>query len=109
MLFLEFGGRQIEVDERGYLVDPFAWERKMAEVMAANDGLTLTEAHWEIINFLRNYYEKYWISPKIKIMVKEVGKALGWEKGNTRYLYNLFPDGPAETSCRYAGIPNPTT
>ena len=108
MPFLELEGQQYEVDEEGYLQDWQAWKEGIAQVMADQDGLTLTSEHWEIIKFLREYFMKFQIAPMIKILVKELGKAMGPEKGNTKYLYELFPAGPAKQACRYAGLPKPT-
>lgn len=105
---MEIAGKQVEVDEDGYMVDLDAWNKDIALTMAKADGLDLTDAHWEIINFLRDYYQKYQIAPMIKILVKEIGKTMGADKGNTKYLYELFPDGPAKQACRYAGLPKPT-
>lgn len=108
MPYLEFEGKQHEIDENGYLQDWQAWKPGMAELMAKADGITLTPEHWEIINFLRDYFVKFQIAPMIKILVKEVAKVMGPEKGNTKYLYELFPAGPAKQACRYAGLPKPT-
>lgn len=108
MPMMDFAGKQIEVDEDGYLVDLEQWTKEIGAEMAKGDGLDLTEAHWEVINFLRDYYQKYQIAPMIKILVKEIAKVMGPEKGNTKYLYELYPDGPAKQACRYAGLPKPT-
>lgn len=108
MPHIEVGGKQYEVDEDGYMTDLEAWNKDIAVFMSKGDGLELADPHWEIINFLREYYQKYQIAPMIKILVKEVGKVMGPEKGNTKYLYELFPDGPAKQACRYAGLPKPT-
>jgi len=108
MPFIEFEGQQYEVDEDGYLVDWQAWKEQMAPLLAAQDGITLGAEHWEIIKFLREYFIKFQIAPMIKILVKEIGKVMGPEKGNTKYLYELFPGGPAKQACRYAGLPKPT-
>lgn len=105
---IEVNGKQIELDEDGYLIDLEQWEKEAATILAKEDDMELTDAHWEVINFLRDYYEKYQIAPMIKILVKEIGKVLGPEKGNTKYLYELYPAGPAKQACRYAGLPKPT-
>ena len=105
---IEIAGKQVEVDEDGYMTNLDDWNKDIALSMAEKDGIQLSESHWEIINFLRDYYQKYQIAPMIKILVKEVGKVMGPEKGNTKYLYELFPDGPAKQACRYAGLPKPT-
>ncbi|SPQ01224.1 Sulfite reductase, dissimilatory-type gamma subunit [Candidatus Sulfobium mesophilum] len=105
---MDFQGKQIEVDDDGYLINLDDWSKELATELAKGDGLTLTDAHWEVINFLREYYKQYQIAPMIKILVKEIGKAMGPEKGNTKYLYELYPAGPAKQACRYAGLPKPT-
>jgi len=108
MATIDVGGKQVELDDDGYLVDLEQWNKEVAEVLAKEDSTELTDAHWEVINFLRDYYEKYQIAPMIKILVKEIGKVMGPEKGNTKYLYELYPAGPAKQACRYAGLPKPT-
>lgn len=108
MPHIEVAGKQVEVDEDGYMVNLDDWNKEIGDHMAKADGLDLTDSHWEIITFLRDYYQKYQIAPMIKILVKEVGKVMGPDKGNTKYLYELFPDGPAKQACRYAGLPKPT-
>lgn len=108
MPHLEVDGKQYEVDEDGFLVDWQEWKKEIADFMAKEDGQDLTGEHWEIINFLRDYFVKFQIAPMIKILVKEIGKVMGPEKGNTKYLYQLFPAGPAKQACRYAGLPKPT-
>lgn len=101
-------GRTLETDEEGYLQHLQDWNVEVATRMADRDGIVLTEAHWEVINFLREYYDDYKIAPAIRILTKAMAKKLGREKGNTRYLYKLFPEGPAKQACRYAGLPKPT-
>jgi len=108
MANIDFQGKQIEVDDDGYIVNLGDWTPELATHFAGQDGLTLTEQHWEVINFLREYFQKYQIAPMIKILVKEIGKVMGPEKGNTKYLYELYPAGPAKQACRYAGLPKPT-
>ncbi len=105
---LEHEGTSYEVDEEGYLMDWQLWNEGLAGVMAKEDGLDLSDAHWDVIRFLREYFEKYQIAPMIKILTKELAKKYGKEKGNTKYLYELYPAGPAKQACRYAGLPKPT-
>ncbi|MEW6218033.1 MAG: TusE/DsrC/DsvC family sulfur relay protein [Thermodesulfobacteriota bacterium] len=105
---IEFQGKRIEVDDNGFILNLSDWSEDLARHLAAQDGITLTDAHWEVINFLRDYYRKYQIAPIIKTLVKEIGTVLGPEKGTTRYLYELFAGGPAKQACRYAGLPRPT-
>lgn len=108
MATLDFDGKSFEVDDDGYLIDWQEWQEGVATNMAKEDGMDLTEAHWEVIKFLREYFEKFQIAPMIKILTKELAKKYGKEKGNTKYLYELYPAGPAKQACRYAGLPKPT-
>jgi len=104
----EIDGRVLETDEEGYLQDVEDWSPEIAEEMARREGIELTEAHWEVLKFLREYYQQYEIAPAVRILVKAVGRRLGPDKGNTKYLYQLFPYGPAKQACKFAGLPKPT-
>jgi tRNA 2-thiouridine synthesizing protein E len=106
MQYIELGGKRIETNKHGFVVDPRSWSEALAEHMARQDGLTLSEGHWEVISILRDHFAKYEIAPMIKILVKEIGKRSP-ERGNALYLYGLFPDGPGKQACRYAGLPTP--
>ena len=101
-------GKILETDEEGYLSNLADWSEEVAQKMATDDNCHLTDDHWEVINFLRDYYAKYQIAPPIRVLTKAIGKKLGPEKGSSRYLYELFPYGPAKQACRYAGLPKPT-
>jgi tRNA 2-thiouridine synthesizing protein E len=105
---IEVNGKTIETDEEGYLVNLNEWNEDAAKILAAQDDLQLTESHWEVINFLREYYDEYQIAPAVRVLTKAIGKKLGPEKGNSKYLYELFPYGPAKQACRFAGLPKPT-
>lgn len=98
----------LETDHEGYLRSRGDWTRELAVELATADGIDLTDAHWEVISFLQEYYENYEIAPAIRILTKQIGKRYGQEKGNSKYLYELFPKGPAKQACRYAGLPKPT-
>jgi tRNA 2-thiouridine synthesizing protein E len=101
-------GKEFAVDEEGYLANINDWVPGVADVMSKQDELELTDEHWDIIKFLREYYEEYQIAPAIRVLTKAVAKNLGKDKGNSKYLYGLFPYGPGKQACRYAGLPKPT-
>ncbi len=105
---LEVDGKTLETDENGYLEHLDDWSPTVAQAMATAEEVTLTPEHWEIIHFLREYYQEYQIAPAVRVLTKAVGKRLGAEKGNSRYLYSLFPFGPGKQACKYAGLPKPT-
>ncbi len=108
MASIDVNGKSFEVDEEGYLVTLTDWEKGVADVMSKEDDLELSPEHWDIIDFLREYYEEYQIAPAVRVLTKAVGKKLGKDKGNSKYLYGLFPYGPGKQACRYAGLPKPT-
>lgn len=105
---LAVGERELDTDPEGYLRDLDDWSEEVAQEMARADGIELVDNHWEVIHFLQEYYQEYSIAPAIRILTRAMARKLGREKGNTRYLYQLFPDGPAKQACRYAGLPKPT-
>lgn len=105
---IEASGKMYETDEEGYLSNLSDWDPAVADVMAKLDDCNLTENHWQVINFLREYYQEYQIAPAVRVLTKAIGKKLGPEKGNSKYLYELFPYGPAKQACKYAGLPKPT-
>ena len=104
----EINGKTYETDEEGYLVNLSGWDEEAAKYLAVEEKVDLTEQHWEVINFLREYYNDYQIAPAVRVLTKAIGKKLGPEKGNSKYLYELFPYGPAKQACKIAGLPKPT-
>lgn len=105
---IEVNGKTIELDEENYMVDLSEWNEDIAKVLADQDEMKLTDNHWEVIKFLREYYQEFQIAPAVRVLTKEIGKKLGPDKGNSKYLYELFPYGPAKQACRFAGLPKPT-
>ncbi len=100
-------GREIPVDERGYLRCLDDWSEALAEHLAARDGIALTPAHWEVLRFLREHYAQFRISPPMRLLVRALCERIGAERSSSRTLYRLFPDGPAKQAVRYAGLPRP--
>jgi tRNA 2-thiouridine synthesizing protein E len=104
----ELNGKTYETDEEGYLVNISDWSEDVANFLAKEESVELGPNHWEVINFLREYYTEYQIAPAIRVLTKAIGKKLGADKGNNKYLYELFPYGPAKQACKFAGLPKPT-
>jgi tRNA 2-thiouridine synthesizing protein E len=104
----ELNGVTYEADEEGYLTDISAWSPELAELIAQDENIEMGDDAWEVVNFLRDYYEEYQIAPAVRVLTKAVKKKLGPEKGNSKYLYELFPYGPAKQACKIAGLPKPT-
>ncbi|HEY6530386.1 MAG TPA: TusE/DsrC/DsvC family sulfur relay protein [Cellvibrionaceae bacterium] len=96
-----------EFDEQGYLLDLTAWSEPLAETIAAQDGLNLTPAHWELIYLIRNFYSEFDLSPAMRPLCKYVTQHLSVEKGRSIYLLQLFPGSPAKRLAKIAGLPKP--
>ncbi|MBY6185419.1 TusE/DsrC/DsvC family sulfur relay protein [Marinobacter hydrocarbonoclasticus] len=102
-----YNGTEIATDKQGYLLDASQWEPGMAPQLAEQEGIALTDAHWEVVNFVRDFYLEFNTSPAIRVLVKAIGQKLGEDKGNSKYLYKLFPKGPAKQATKIAGLPKP--
>ena len=95
-------GRTYEVDEDGFLQEPERWNDEVAKDFAGSEAVTeLTDGHWKVIRYIRNYYLQFGIAPMIRKLCKETGYKLN-------YIYKLFPSGPAKGACKLAGLPKPT-
>lgn len=105
--FLEVAGKSLPLDKHGYLQQLKDWTPAVAEAFAQLEQLTLSDAHWEVIYFVREFYQQFNTSPAIRLLVKAMAEKLGPEKGNSKYLFLLFPEGPAKQATRLAGLPKP--
>ena len=99
---------ELNLDKDGYLVKMDDWSSDVAASLALEEGIELTEAHWEVLNALRDFYSAYEHAPSQRPFVKYVANVLGKEKGNSMYLMGLFPGSPARLAARIAGLPRPT-
>jgi tRNA 2-thiouridine synthesizing protein E len=104
---MEFNGKQLATDKAGYLLDLQDWQPELAPLLAQQENIDLSEAHWEVVNFVRDFYLEYETSPAMRALVKAMAQKLGPEKGNSRYLFRLFPLGPAKQATKIAGLPKP--
>lgn len=96
-------------NNEGFLEDANSWTPDAGRLIAGESDIELTENHWEIIEFLRDFYKEHEMSPPSnRLFVKAVKEHFGEEKGNSIYLMQLFPGTPAKTACRIAGLPRPT-
>ena len=98
----EHGEVKIEVDEDGFMDDPDLWNEDVAVALATTEGVDdMTEEHWKLVHYLRDYYLKFGIAPMIRKLCKETGFPL-------KKVYELFPSGPAKGACKVAGLSKPT-
>lgn len=102
-----FNDQEIATDAQGYLLDSTVWNDQLAQAIAQLENITMSDEHWQVVYFVRDFYEQFNTSPAIRALVKAMEKKYGKEKISSRYLYRLFPDGPAKQATKIAGLPKP--
>lgn len=95
------------LDKDGFLRDSDDWDHDVAAALAAEEGIDLDSAHWEVLELLRRYYATFDSSPAMRALVKYCRQELGPDKGTSLYLLKLFPGSPAKVGARLAGLPRP--
>jgi tRNA 2-thiouridine synthesizing protein E len=95
-------------DKEGFLLDLNQWSESNANLLAAREGLKLTDAHWQIVHLLRDFYLRTETAPAMRPFVKLVREEWGPERGSSVYLMTLFGGSPAMTAAKIAGLPRPT-
>ena len=102
MSVVQVGGKNVELDEDGFLANPEDWSNDMVAFFAKEESVgELTENHWKVINYLRDYFKKFGVAPMIRKLCKDTGFSL-------QQIYEMFPSGPAKGACKLAGLPKPT-
>ncbi len=98
---------QFESDSEGYLKNLEDWSESLAEQIAANEGIQLGPAHWELISLIRQFYSEFQLSPAMRPLIKYTRQHLGSEKASSLYFLKLFPGSPAKVLSKIAGLPRP--
>jgi dissimilatory sulfite reductase related protein len=94
-----------EIDEEGYLIDPFTWTTDLAVEFAQQENIQLTEDHWDAINFMRQYYAEHQVAPDVRHVMKHLAERMGPESRNI--IFELFPYGYVKQACKIAGMKRP--
>lgn len=97
-------GMELETDSEGYLLEP-DYSEEVVHVIAAAEGIPLTEAHWEVIAYMREQYREHGHTPNFRNLLKGFGELHAGV--DSKYLYDLFPVGPAKQAAKVAGLPQP--
>ena len=95
------GTATVDVNEEGYLTDPTQWTPELAHDLAREAGITLTDKHFEVLDYLR---ERYFAEAPLTI--RRIGKS---GLVSIKEFYDLFPGGPLKVSSKIAGIPKPAS
>lgn len=101
-------GKDIALDQDGYLLELDEWSPAVAEALAAREEIVLAAEHWEILDLLRRFYAEFQLSPATRPLIRYVAQQLGTEKGNSMHLNRLFHGTPAKLAAKLAGLPKPT-
>ncbi len=98
----QVGDRTLDIDEDGFIQEPEKWDEEVAKALASTEGVDdMSDDHWKVVNYLREYYLEYGVAPMIRKLCKSTGFKL-------KKIYELFPSGPAKGACKVAGLPKPT-
>jgi tRNA 2-thiouridine synthesizing protein E len=100
----EVNGATVEADEEGYLLEANCAD-EVCTAIAQAEGITLTDDHWALINYLRDQYREHGQTPNYRNMLKDLAELL--PQYDSKTLYDLFPGGPAKQGVRVAGLPKP--
>ena len=95
------------LDKDGFLLDHLSWDTSIASQLAENEGLMLTDSHWELIHLIRQFYSEFNLSPAMRPLSKYIKLHLGADKSSSIYLLTLFPESPAKRIAKIAGLPRP--
>lgn len=102
---IRVGDREVEVDSEGYLWHLSDWSEEFARALARREGLVLTEAHWELIRFLRQHYAEHGVQAQVRVMIRHFTQAWGPQRGSNHHLHEMFPrGGPQKQGNRLAGL-----
>lgn len=103
--YLRVNDKEIETDSEGYIKNLDEWSEDYAIALAEQEGLELTDEHWEVIRFLRDWYEEHDVQAQVRYMIRHFAVVWGKERGNNHYLHLIFPKGgPQKQGNRLAGL-----
>ncbi len=103
---VEVDGKKLETTETGFLVNPDDWNERVAAVFAEQEGVTLSDRHWDVINHLRDcYFNHGGELPNNRQILKGIQELWPGQKVDSKTLYELFPGGPSKQAGRIAGLP----
>lgn len=93
-------GRDVHVDDEGFLTEYDEWDEDLAKVLAANIGIDLSEAHWKVVRFLREDYATHGETATTRRVQMAGGVPV-------KDQFALFPKKPGKKMAYVAGLPKP--
>jgi tRNA 2-thiouridine synthesizing protein E len=97
----------VETDAEAYLVNPDDWNEAIAEQLAASENLTLQEEHWQVLRFMRDYYEAHQVAADARFTIKFMAEEMAYGREARNHLFQLFPYGYVQQACKIAGMKRP--
>ena len=94
-------------DNEGYLLDPADWNEAIALAIADKENIDMTPAHWEIVNFVRDYFDQYQSVPENRTLLKNLRERHGKQVATRKYIHRLYPYGFGQQACKIAGMRKP--
>jgi tRNA 2-thiouridine synthesizing protein E len=95
-------------DIEGYVIDPGDWNRELAQQLASEENLELSEDYWQIFEFMRGYWLEHRVSPDVRHVIEYLASEQGYEKKEAKkHLFDLFPYGYVKQACKIAGMQRP--
>ncbi|MGE0080085.1 MAG: TusE/DsrC/DsvC family sulfur relay protein [Thiohalomonadaceae bacterium] len=106
-MLMQVNGAEVELDSEGYLIRPEDWNREIAVQLAATEKLVLTDEHWQVLAFMRDYYDEHQVAADARFVVKYLAEAMGYGGKARQHLFELFPYGYVQQACKVAGMKRP--
>lgn len=97
----------LNVGEEGYLNDPAEWSDDVARMLAADEDIDLTDEHWRVLRFMRDYHAEHGIAADARFVIRFIAEELGYKDLARTRLFELFPYGYVKQACKIAGMQRP--
>jgi len=105
MLAIQIVDREVVFNDSGFMLDFDEWDDEIANALAAADELELAQDHWAVINFIRDFFGEYEVTPSLNAVVKAVGGSISGQECTANTITQLFPQDGYDQACRLAGLP----
>lgn len=99
--------RNVETDAEGYLINPEDWDEAVAEQLAASEGVSLSDDHWQVLRFMRDYYDSHQVAADARFTIKFMAETMGLGRQARNHLFKLFPYGYVQQACKISGMKRP--
>ena len=102
-----YGNHSVAVDEEGFLLDATQWSRDMVPDIASSVGIEMSDRHWEVVDFIRDYFVTNHAVPELRTFLKYLREKYDKQTATRKYVYSLFPYGYGQQACKIAGMRKP--